>query len=46
MVDAGRAVAPMLAMVSRKQGEPPGRLQREMPSQQHALATASQFGAL
>jgi uncharacterized NAD(P)/FAD-binding protein YdhS len=46
MVDAGRAVAQMLAMVSRKQGEPPGRLQREMPSQQHALATASQFGAL
>ncbi len=46
MADAGRAVAQMLSMIGQEDGQHGQHLPQDMPSEEHALATASQFGGL
>jgi hypothetical protein len=46
MADAGRAVSQMLATIAKGQDPTPTATPMDLPSEEQALATASQFGAL
>jgi FAD-NAD(P)-binding len=46
MADAGRAVAQMLSMIERDSGEHSACSSLDLPSEEQALVTASQFGGL